>query len=245
VPAHHEPPNTPTTKTPTKPTRPGRRIAAWWTTAWSDNGVLHRRWNEIRTAPDDGWHGMANWIKTVLAANAVAVVILLLDAAGDVLLHAGHRLLGASSTIHTGTGTDTGVWAVISHPAHTYITTHTTGLPITPTAVYTLWLTTGAASFTIGLLTRSNGVRLTWTVWGATTAAMVWSTTPTTGRPIATGITILAWATASTLALRGLNLRPRVVAHIYNTTPEIRPTINLPSPTPPGDIPDNVTPIQR
>ena len=37
---------------------------------------------------------------------------------------------------------------------------------------------------------------------------MVWSQTPATGREVATGLAVLAWTAASTLALRGLSLRP-------------------------------------
>lgn len=63
------------------------------------------------------------------------------------------------------------------------------------------------------------GARLTWTLWGAATIAMTWATAPTDSRTIATGITVLAWTAASTLALHGWTLRPSAFVHVHTTPP--------------------------
>ncbi|GAB2606817.1 hypothetical protein GCM10027168_44570 [Streptomyces capparidis] len=229
----------PGTGQPRKTTPPSRarRITAWWNRAWSDGGTLHRRWEELRTAPETGWHGMAHWIKALISVAGASATVLLAAAAV--------RVLDAVPDMGVGDDTSTGVWAVIDQPVRSYITTHSTGLPISASTVYTLWAATGWACLILGCLTRSNGVRLTWTAWGAAGVAMVWSSTSAPGRTIATGIAVLAWTAASTFALRGLNLRPRVFAHIHNAGPEIRPEIHIPAPTPPGDAPDNVHPLNR
>ena len=80
-------------------------------------------------------------------------------------------------------------------------------------------------------------------MWGAASIATVWTNTPADGRTVATGIAVLAWTIASTLALRGLSLRPVV----HNFPPafqpqiEIRPEIHIPAPA----TPDNIHPLQR
>ncbi len=98
--------------------------------------------------------------------------------------------------------------ATIDQPVHGYLAAHTIGLPITATTAYALWQAIGAGSLLVSVLTGSVGARLTWTCWGAGSVAMVWSQTPATGREVATGLAVLAWTAASTLALRGLSLRP-------------------------------------
>ncbi|MFD7667777.1 hypothetical protein [Streptomyces sp. NPDC059788] len=96
-------------------------------------------------------------------------------------------------------------WArTISEPVHDYLAAHTTGLPVTPATAYTLWQSIGLASLAAGFLTRATGARLTWLAHGIATAAMVWAQAPAAGRWVATGLTVLAWTAASTLALRGL-----------------------------------------
>lgn len=113
-----------------------------------------------------------------------------------------------------GTDTSTGVWAVVDQPIRSCIAQHFAGLAISASTVYSLWLATGVISLVFGFLTRSNGVRLTWTAWGAASAWMVWTATPEPSRTVALGIGVLAWTLASAFALRGLNLRPRVFADI-------------------------------
>ncbi|WP_331729654.1 hypothetical protein [Streptomyces platensis] len=96
----------------------------------------------------------------------------------------------------------------IDRPVHAYLAAHTVGLPLTATTAYVLWQCIGLGSLGLGFLTGSVGARLTWIAYGAATTVMVWSQTPAAGRDVATGLAVLAWTTASTLALRGLSLRP-------------------------------------
>ncbi|MGA4953745.1 hypothetical protein [Streptomyces lydicamycinicus] len=96
----------------------------------------------------------------------------------------------------------------IDQPVRDYLAAHTVGLPLTATTAYVLWQCIGLGSLGLGFLTGAVGARLTWIAYGAATTVMVWSQAPTAGRAVATGLTVLAWTAASTLALRGLSLRP-------------------------------------
>ncbi|MGW5986201.1 hypothetical protein ACWFRT_28430 [Streptomyces anulatus] len=217
-----------------------------WQEAWEEDGFLYQRWEDLYRAPELGWHSMANWVKTTLGLAAACALLILLDGAAGVLADAIHRLLTAVPRVQVGADTSTGVFAVIDQPIRSYIAAHATTLPINAATIYTLWQAVGLFSLIGGFL-RSSGARLTWTAWGAATIAMVHSTTPTDGRTIATALTVLAWTTASTLALRGLTLRPHVSTHIHNAGHHIAPQIHLPSPTaPPADeSPAKVLPLQQ
>ncbi|MCX4451665.1 hypothetical protein [Streptomyces sp. NBC_01789] len=232
---------------PTKPSKDRFAAArAWWSEAWDEGGVLHEMWEDVRRAPGAGWHGMANWIKAVAAIAGASFVVLLFNGAVGVLLDTAHRILTAVPDVQVGNNTSTGVWATIDNPVRSYIAAHTAGLPITASTVYTLWQITGLFSLLVGFLTRNNGIRLTWTCWGLAGIAMVWTTTPDTSRAIATAIAVLAWTTASALALRGLNLRPQFHSSVHTGASQVtlQPQIHIP--TQRDDItPDNVRPLNR
>ncbi|WP_187283580.1 hypothetical protein, partial [Streptomyces sp. t39] len=203
---------------------------AWWNEAWDDGGVFHEMWEDVRRAPEAGWHGMANWLKAVAAVAVFSFVVLLFDGAVDVLLDAARRILTAVPNVQVGDNTSTGVWATIDNPVRSYIAAHSAGLPISASTVYTLWQVTGLFSLIAGFITRSNGIRLTWSCWGFAGIAMVWTTTPDASRTVATAIAALAWTVASAFAMRGLNLRPRVFAHVTTGAPQVtvQPQIHIP-----------------
>jgi hypothetical protein len=205
-------------------------LRAWWTTSWERGGFLYERWEDLRQAPELGWHGMANWLKSVLALAGACVVIVLLEGAADVVLNALHQLLTAAPRVQVGTDTSHGVFAVVDQPVRSYIAAHCAGLQISASTVYTLWQIVGLFGL-IGGFFRSTGARLTWTAWGAGSIAMVYSAAPAGGRTIATALAVLAWTAASTLALRGLSLRPVLFTHIHNATPAFEPHLHLPAPT--------------
>ncbi|MFJ8855682.1 hypothetical protein [Streptomyces sp. NPDC102437] len=237
----HEPPAT----EPTEPKDPQpAALREWWTAAWDDGGVLHNRWEDLRRAPELGWHGMATWVKTVLGLAGVCAVIILLDGATDVLADAMRRLLTAVPHVQVGATTSDSVFAVVDQPIRSYIAAHAATLPISASTVYTVWQVVGLFGL-IGGFFRSSGARLTWTAWGAASIAMVYSTSPADGRTIATGLAVLAWTAASTIALRGLTLRPEVFIH--NAGHQIEPHLHLPAPAAPDaeDTPDNVRPLQK
>ncbi|MFD7532241.1 hypothetical protein ACFV8E_32380 [Streptomyces sp. NPDC059849] len=222
------------------------KARAWWNEAWDKDGALHEMWEDVRRAPDAGWHGMANWIKAAAGIAVFSFVVLLLNGAVDVLLGAAHRILTAVPNVQIGDSTSTGVWAAIDNPVRSYIAAHSAGLPISASTVYTLWQVTGLFSLIGGFITRSNGIRLTWSCWGFAGIAMVWTTTPDTSRTVATAIAALAWTIASALALRGLNLRPRVFSTVHTGAPQItiQPQIHIPA-QPDGPAPDNVRQLGR
>ncbi|GGP90149.1 hypothetical protein [Streptomyces melanogenes] len=225
-------------------------LRAWWDDAWSSpDGVLYRRWEDLRQAPELGWHQMANWVKALLAVATLSLVLLLLDSAATVLADEVHRLLTAAPTVQIGTDASTGVWAVVDQPIRSYIAQHSTGLTVSGSTIYTLWQVAGLTGLIGGFL-RSTAARLLWVAWGAGSAAMIWSAAPADGRTLATGIAVLAWSIASVFALRGLSLRPVIVTHIHNPAPAFRPEakaeIHLPAQSPQGnDSPDNVRQFQQ
>ncbi|MFH9749890.1 hypothetical protein ACH4MN_36390 [Streptomyces anulatus] len=222
------------------------RLRTTWQEAWEEGGFLYQRWEDLYRAPGLGWHSMANWVKTTLGLAAACALLILLDGAAGVLADAVHRLFTAVPRVQVGADTSTGVFAVLDQPIRSYIAAHSTTLPVNAATVYTLWQAVGLFGLIGGFL-RSSGARLTWTAWGAATIAMVHSITPADGRTIATALAVLAWTTASTLALRGLTLRPHVSTHIHNAGHHIAPQIHLPSSTaPPADeSPANVSPLQQ
>ncbi|MFE6946078.1 hypothetical protein [Streptomyces chartreusis] len=233
---------------PMKQTKPRRTaVGDWWKDAWSENGVLHARWEDLRQARTAGWHQMANWVKVLLAAVGACGVLILVDGALGVLADAVHRLLTAAPRVQIGTDTSTGLWAVIDQPIRTYIAEHSAGLAVSGSTIYTLWQVAGLTGLIGGFL-RSTAARLLWAAWGASSAAMIWATAPEQGRTLVTGIAVLAWLLASTFALRGLTLRPAVVV---NASPRIRnvirPEIHVPVPAyqDADDTPDNVHQLQR
>ncbi|NEA14140.1 hypothetical protein [Streptomyces halstedii] len=214
------------------------QLRTGWNASWEQGGFLHGRWEELRQAPQAGWHLMANWIKALLILTGVCAVIILLDTAGDIFDTTLNRLAGTSAASE--------LWGVVDNPIRAYIAQHTTALTISSSVVYTLWQLVGWFGL-IGGFIGATGARITWTCWGAASVLAVWSAAPADGRTVATGIAVLAWTIASTLALRGLSLRP-VVNNFLPPTPafqpqiEIRPEIHTPAPAPASD---EVHPPQR
>ncbi|UDM05569.1 hypothetical protein [Streptomyces longhuiensis] len=239
-------PNVPP-KDNTTPAWPRRTTAALherWDDAWLPGGILYSRWDDVREAPELGWHGMAHWLKVAIALAAGAFLALFLDAAFGVITGWVHQLLTAAPRVQVGTDTSTGIWAVIDQPIRSYIAQHSAGLAVSGSTLYTLWQLVGLFGLFGGFL-RSTAARLTWTAWGAASIAMVWTASPAPARNLATGLAAAAWLLGSAFALRGLTLRPAVYVHapgpeIRN---DIRPEIHVPAP---ADAPtDNVHPLQR
>ncbi|MFF1593140.1 hypothetical protein ACFVY0_34225 [Streptomyces sp. NPDC058286] len=170
--------------------------------------------------------------------TAFSFVVFLFTGAVDVLMDAVGSLLTAVPTVKISDNTSTGVWATIDNPIRSYIAAHCADLPISGSTVYTLWRFTGLFCLVAGFFTRSNGVRLTWTAWGAASIAMVWTTTLDTSRIVAAGVALLAWTLASAFALRGLKC-PRVFNNVGAPQITVRPEIHVPAQPGPADT-DNV-----
>lgn len=227
------------------------RLRAGWNASWEEGGFLHGRWEELRQAPQAGWHLMANWIKALLVLVGVCAVIILLDTAGDIFDATASRMADSVPATRAGTSTAGELWGVVDNPIRSYISQHTADLSVSASAVHTFWQLVGWFGL-IGGFIGSTGARITWTCWGAGSVLAVWSATPADGRTLTTGIAVLAWTIASTLALRGLSLRPVVnnfipPAPTFQPQIEIRPEIHIPAPAPApdDDTPDNVHQFQR
>ncbi|MEU5599212.1 hypothetical protein [Streptomyces sp. NPDC020298] len=113
-----------------------------------------------------------------------------------------------------------GLAATINQPVRQYLAAHTAQLPVSAGIAITVWQAVGVGAFVLGIL-RATGARLIWTGWGAATALMVWAGTPASGRPVAVGFAVLAWAVLSAPVLRGLSLAPtlRMQADVYGDAP--------------------------
>ncbi|MGJ5899351.1 hypothetical protein ACSCBZ_46545 [Streptomyces niveiscabiei] len=201
-----------------------------WEKAWEEDGVLYVMWEDILSAPDDGFRHMAPWLRTVLAVAGISFVVLLAKAAGEVVLQALQQLLTAVPKVQVGVDTSSGVFAVVDQPVRTYIAQHSAGLPVAASTVYTLWLLTGIVALVLGCLSKNNGVRATWAGHGAATVWMVWTATPDTSRPVAVGLAVLAWTFLSAFAMRGLTLRRAVRPVEVNVRPEIYVPVQPPAP---------------
>ncbi|MEU1824144.1 hypothetical protein ABZ502_17160 [Streptomyces abikoensis] len=99
--------------------------------------------------------------------------------------------------------TRTGLFATIHRPVTAYLRDNAVGLPMTAQDLIDLWALVGIGGFLVVAVLRSRSARLVWLAWGLVTTAMVWAGTAQPGRPIATGVTVVAWACASLIALRG------------------------------------------
>ncbi|MFI1839489.1 hypothetical protein [Streptomyces olivaceoviridis] len=206
------------------------RLRAAWDASWKEGGFLHQRWEELFQARKTGWHEMANWIKAVLSLAGACAVVVLLDAAGDIVSAVLHRLSATRTVIETpGVDTTSGLWGVIDNPIRSYIGQHSAGLTVPGSAVYAFWQLTGLIGL-LGGFAGSPGARILWTGWGLSSVAMVWSATPDGSRTLAAGIATLMWALASIVALRGLTLRRRVIGRPAKVS--VRPEIHVPVPYP-------------
>lgn len=202
-------------------------VRDWWNRAWDVDGVLYDLWDDVLSAPEDGFRYMAPWLRAVLAVAGISFVVLMAKAAGEVVLQALHQLLTAVPKVQVGVDTSNGVFAVVDQPVRTYIAQHAAGLPVAASTVYTLWLLTGIVGLVLGFLSRNNGVRALWAGHGAATVWMVWTATPDTSRPVAAALTVLAWTFLSAFAMRGLTLRRRVVVG-RPAKVTVRPEIHVP-----------------
>ncbi|MFC8247573.1 hypothetical protein [Streptomyces chartreusis] len=223
------------------------RLREAWNASWEKNGFLYQRWEELLQARRLGWHEMAHWIKAAIGLAGVCAFIVLLDAAGDIVTAAAHRIATATPDTQLASQTSNSFWAVIDTPVRAYLAQHTSGLAVSGSTAYAFWQAVGLVGL-IGGFFHSSGARITWTVWGAATVAAVWSASPAAGRTVATAIAVLAWTIASAFALRGLSLRP-VIHTAFQPHIDIRPKVHIPQqPTPHrglDDEPDNVHPLQR
>ncbi|MFE2384395.1 hypothetical protein [Streptomyces misionensis] len=231
---------------PTKKTkRHLARLRTAWRKSWEEGGFLHQRWEEVGQSRHASWHEIANWIKTAALFGGLSLIVLMLDAAGDII---SATLKGLSNVPATSASDGSGLWGTVDHPIRVFLADQATHLAITPAALYAFWQLTGLLGL-VGGFFGNAGARIAWVLFGIGSLAMIWSAAPAGGRAAATGLAALMWALASIFALRGLTLRPIVHNHPpqYQFNPALHLHATLPAPTPAGDdlAPDNVHPLQR
>lgn len=218
-----------------------------WKESWQEGGFLYQRWEELFQARHTSWHEIANWIKAAALFTGLSLIVLILEAAGDI---ANATLKGLSAIPTTNTGDGSGLWGTVDHPVRLFLADQATHLPVAPAALYAFWQLTGLLGLIGGFLGNA-GARITWALFGIATLAMIWSATPAEGRAAATGLAALMWALASIFALRGLTLRPVVHNHPpqYQFSPALHLHATIPCPAPAdddfGDEPDSVHMLQR
>lgn len=223
------------------------RLRTAWRESWEEGGCLHQRWEEIGQARHASWHEVANWIKTAALFGGLSLIVLMLDAAGDIT---SATLKGLSNVPATSASDGSGLWGTVDHPVRVFLADQAAHLAVAPAALYAFWQLTGLLGL-VGGFFGNAGARIAWVLFGIGSLAMIWSTAPTGGRAAATGLAALMWALVSIFALRGLTLRPIVHNHPpqYQFSPALHLHATIPAPTPAGDDyghgPDNVHPLQR
>ncbi|WP_327379001.1 hypothetical protein OG393_34505 (plasmid) [Streptomyces sp. NBC_01216] len=222
-------------------------LRAAWKESWEEGGFLYQRWEEVFQVRHSSWHEVANWIKAAMLFGGLSLIVMMLDAAGDI---ADATLKGLSAVPATSGGDGSGLWGTVDHPVRVFLADQAAHLAVAPAALYAFWQLTGLLGL-VGGFFGNAGARIAWLLFGIGTLAMIWSTAPAGGRAAATGLAALMWALASIFALRGLSLRPIVHNHPpqYQFSPALHLHATLPAPTPAGDDygdePDNVHPLQR
>ncbi|MFG3133513.1 hypothetical protein ACGFZU_38190 [Streptomyces tendae] len=206
-----------------RPKRSPRLLAAW-RKSWKPGGFFYQRWEEISQARHAGWHEIAVWIKTAGLLAGLSLIVMMVDAAGDI---ASATLKGLSDVQATDAGDGSGLWGTVDHPIRAFLADQAAHLAVAPAALYAFWQLAGLLGL-IGGFFGNAGARITWTLWGLASLAMIWSAAPAGGRAAATGLAALMWALASAFALRGLTLRPIVHNHPRSSTPSS--TCTPPSP---------------
>jgi hypothetical protein len=214
-------------------------LRAAWKTSWEEGGFLYERWEEVVQARHLSWYEIATWLKAAVLLGGLSLIVLMLDAAGDV---ASATLQSLSNAPATDAGDGSGLWGTVNHPIRTFLAGQAAHLPVTPAALYAVWQLTGLIGL-VGGFFGNAGARITWALFGAGSLTMIWSATPAGGRAAATGLAALMWALASIIALRGLTLRPIVHNHPpqHQFSPALHIHATLPAPADLGDEPDKST----
>lgn len=223
------------------------RLRTAWRESWKEGGFLYQRWEDLSQARYAGWHELAPWIKATGLMAGLCLIVIMVDTAGDV---ASAALKGLSAVPASDAGDGSGLWGTVDHPVRVFFTDQAAHLAVAPAALYAFWQLTGLLGL-VGGFFGNAGARIAWLLFGIGSLAMIWSATPVGGRAAATGLAALMWALASTVALRGLTLRPIVHNHPPQFQPQFNPALHLHTvlPVPAGDdvgnTSDDAQPFQR
>ncbi|CAL9672954.1 hypothetical protein SUDANB15_07543 (plasmid) [Streptomyces sp. enrichment culture] len=77
------------------------RLRTAWRESWEEGGFLYQRWEEVGRARHANWHEVAIWIKTAALFAGLSLIVMMLDAAGDIVSVA---LKGLSAAPDIGSG---------------------------------------------------------------------------------------------------------------------------------------------
>jgi hypothetical protein len=150
------------------------------------------------------------WGPSALAMAALAAFVLIV---GGLLVPA---VRGMAGFVLQG-----GEWArstaaadIVLQPVQRYLHAHATGLPISAETLWWTWCFSGIALFIAASLSRSPAARLGWFLFGAASAAMVYSAAAVPTKPVAAGLTALWWTGLSAIALRPRPATPHIIVDV-------------------------------
>jgi hypothetical protein len=149
-------------------------LRAAWRESWQQGGFLYQRWEELLQARHAGWHEIAVWIKTAGLLAGISLIVMMVDAAGDI---ASATLKGLSAVPATSAGDGSGLWGTVDHPIRVFLADQAAHLSVAPAALYAFWQLTGLLGL-IGGFFGNAGARIAWTLWGLASLAMIWSAAP-------------------------------------------------------------------
>ncbi|MGA4844710.1 hypothetical protein [Streptomyces sp. G45] len=191
---------------------------------------LSDRADDVRHAVAGGWSETDRWIKATLGGVALVGVAAV---GGTLLAFTVQGIAGAvdaaAGAVPGGSARRTGLLASITSPVWAYLRSHTQGLAVDARTAYAAWLLVVLGSGVLSCVTKSFGARFAWGLAGAATGWMVWHGAPEAGREVAAGLTAIAWALLSIVALRGFRVGiTNTVSN--NVAPETKPQVNVPAP---------------
>jgi hypothetical protein len=106
--------------------------------------------------------------------------------------------LGLTASVLLSEANWTQLWL---KPVHSYLDTHSTGLPFSSVQFFSFWIVFGILLF-YSSRRGSVGGRIGWALFGIETSGMVWGGTTEPSRWLATGFTVASWSLLSILAYR-------------------------------------------
>jgi len=134
----------------------------------------------------------------MLAGALIRYVIVPFVGAGVEAIEAIPGLLGSSDLIY-----------VSLEPVERYLTSHASGLSLSPDELKAVWISSGVLFFILACV-GSTGARIGWVIFGVLSTGMVWAATPQPSEWIGAGLTMTLWALLSIFAFGRIRTRQRL-----------------------------------
>ncbi|GAA2062236.1 hypothetical protein GCM10009839_86710 [Catenulispora yoronensis] len=146
------------------------------------------------------------------ALGLVAVVVSgLFGLIAMTLRSVGHLIGSGRGSGMVGNRSHGGLAAVVVDPVKDYLVVHAANLPASAQTLYEGWAVAGVALLVLAFAS-SWGARIGWVLYGAATAAMAYSGSPSGGRALAAAVVVIGWSLLSVLAFRGAwRRRPAII----------------------------------